>query len=286
MTIAFLRRPKLGRTSVKEIVRLMRTPDVVGVRHDRDRMPANVTRVIRWGCTADVGVRDVINTSAAIHEVNDKLNFRRKLDAISLCSKTWFSERQLREYVMNNNGLMPPVVVRPSHHAQGKNLHVCRTPQELAAAVARYPDNGYYINKLVDKVAEYRVAVVQGRAVWIAKKTPGNPQDVAWNVARGGRFDNVRFQDWPLKAVKKSIEAFNLSALDFGGVDVMVDADGECYILEINSAPSLTSPYRQECMAKAFDWMIQHGKQRIPLVADKGGYTKFIHPAIDGNARL
>ena len=107
---------------------------------------------------------------------------------------------------------------------------------------------------------------------------------MAWNVARGGRFDNVDWGDWPLKAVKTSIEAFNLSSLDFGGVDVMVDGDGGCYVLEINSAPSLTSPYRQEKMALAIDYMLEHGKERIPLTTERGGYRKFIHPAVSADA--
>ena len=83
-----------------------------------------------------------------------------------------------------------------------------------------------------------------------------------------------------------AIEAFNLSSLDFGGVDVMVDADGEVYVLEINSAPSLTSPYRQECFAKAFDYIILNNKERIPLIDGRGGYTKFIHPALEPKAKL
>jgi glutathione synthase/RimK-type ligase-like ATP-grasp enzyme len=127
---------------------------------------------------------------------------------------------------------------------------------------------------------------VQGRAVAVAQKTPSNPDDVAWNVAQGGRFDNVPWDSWPLQAVRKSIEAFNLSELDFGGVDVMVDAEGKAYIIEINSAPSLTSPYRQECMAKAFDYISEHGKERIPLVEERGGYRKFIHPAVCERAVL
>jgi glutathione synthase/RimK-type ligase-like ATP-grasp enzyme len=127
---------------------------------------------------------------------------------------------------------------------------------------------------------------LSGRAVWVAEKTPANKAEIAWNVAKGGRFDNVRWNNWPLKAVKVAIEAFNLSSLDFGGVDVMVDKDGDVTVLEINSAPSLTSPYRQECMAKAFDYMLEHGKDRIGLVEEKGQYLKFIHPAIDKQAKL
>ena len=129
-------------------------------------------------------------------------------------------------------------------------------------------------------MSEYRVFVVQGRVACVAQKTPANPDAVAWNVAKGGRFDNVRWNDWPLKAVRVAVEGFKLSSLDFGGVDVMVDAEGDATILEINSAPSLTSPYRQECMAKAFDYILENGKDRIHLIEERGGYLKFIHPAL------
>jgi len=139
---------------------------------------------------------------------------------------------------------------------------------------------------IIKKVAEYRVFVVQGRVVSVAEKTPSNPDDIAWNVAQGGRFDVVSWDNWPLQAVRKSVEAFNLTELDFGGVDVMVDADGKAYVIEINSAPSLTSEYRQQCMAKAFDWIATNGKERIPLISEKGGYRKFIHPCITDRAIL
>ena len=68
------------------------------------------------------------------------------------------------------------------------------------------------------------------------------------------------------------------------GTPIMIDADGNCYILEINSAPSLTSPYRQQCMAKAFNYIVANNKTRIPLTTSRGGYKKFIHPAICNEA--
>ena len=164
-------------------------------------------------------------------------------------------------------------------------MFACNTIDEVAAAVGRCGDNPY-ISKFIPKVAEYRVFCGQGRAICVARKTPANPNDVAWNVAKGGRFDNVRWDDWPLKAVKVSLQAFALSGLDFGGVDIMVDKQGECYVLEINAAPSLTSEYRQKCFARFFDYVITNGKETIPLVKEKGGYSKFIHPAIAENARV
>ena len=283
-----LRRPKLGRTSCKEIAKFMESTDARRCDWPKFRKlftkPQIPGYLFRWGCTANIpDGYAVVNTSEAIHQVNDKTSFRVTLDDAELCPPTWFS---LIEFTNNLDGRAKyPVIVRPKKHAQGKMLFLCNNYDELVVACNRC-GAGYYISEYIPKVAEYRVAIVSGRAVWVAKKTPADPAAIAWNVARGGRFDNVSWGDWPLKVVKIAIEGFNLSKLDFGGVDVMVDAEGKCYILEINSAPSLTSPYRQECMGKAFQYIIANGKDRIPLIEAKGGYLKFIHPAVAADAKL
>lgn len=282
MTVIYRRR-KLGRTSCREIKKSMTSPNVIISRSDRPfPAPEGHALAIRWGCTGTIPIRNVLNTAEAIHEVNNKIVFRRKLEAAELCPKTWFDYSPENRFVF-------PLIVRSAKHAQGRNLVVVNNQEELETACKKFlrgPTRGFYISEIIDKVAEYRVFVVQGRAVCVAKKTPSNPEDIAWNVAQGGRFDNVLWGDWPLKAVRIAIEGFLLSSLDFGGVDVMVDANGQCYILEINSAPSLTSEYRQQCFAKAFDYIIENGKERIPLIGRRGGYRKFIHPAITNTAYL
>jgi glutathione synthase/RimK-type ligase-like ATP-grasp enzyme len=253
------------------------------VRSDAAVLPPD-DLYIRWGCTANVPAKKVLNTAKAIHEVNDKAAFRLLCAENKLAPPSMLLS-QVEENDITWKGLSYPVIVRPEHHAQGRNIYKCDNDAELKAAYHKVNTEGY-ISNYVDKEAEYRVAVVQGRAVWVAKKTPADPNAIAWNVAQGGRFDNVRWGDWPLKVVRIAIEAFNLSSLDFGGVDVMVGKDGSVGVLEINSAPSLTSPYRQECFAKAFDYIIENGKERIPLVKEKGGYLKFIHPALDVKAKF
>ena len=272
-----LRRRKLGRTSCREIARYSTLIGSV-VRNDRDVPVADW--VFRWGTTSNVreGTRTV-NTSEAIHRVANKAGFRKLLNDNGL-APAYYGDNTVGVGALTPEIVAAGVVVRPLAHHQGRHTYLCKTAQELTAAFRACP-NGYYVSKFIDKVAEYRVFVSQGRAVWVAKKTPGNPQDVAWNVARGGRFDNVRFDDWPLKAVKNSIKAMELSGLTFGGVDIMIDDAGECYVLEINSAPSQTSPYRQQCVAKAFDWILsKNSKDVIPLIEAKGGWKKFAHPCL------
>ena len=286
MSTLLYRRRKLGMGSCKGLMEQMQTPVQI-IRNDiaeKNGFPQGIDLVIRWGCTGNIPIKNVLNTAKAIHQVNDKLGFRKTLTQMAdhLAPAT--------RYDRDDPTITYPCIVRPNHHHQGKQLHVCKNWAELRDACAKYPQ--YYISELINKAEEFRVFMVQGRVASVAKKTPGNPKDVAWNVAQGGRFDNVKWNEWPLQAVRKSVEAFNLSGLDFGGVDVMTDGNGQAYIIEINSAPSLPmledgSPtYRQLCMAKCFDWIVNSGKERIALIQEKGGYLKFIHPAVEPKAKL
>lgn len=270
MTAILLRRLRLGKTSC-EGISAASTKGIKVVRHDKGIPDTDL--VFRWGCTATVETNNVVNTAKAIHLVSDKTSFRKILEEHKLCPPTWFTVQDALE------ANIWPLIVRPKTHAQGRNLHYCSTEDALESAV-QHCGNDYYISQYIAKVAEYRVFVCQGRAVWVAQKTPADPTAIAWNVARGGRFDNVRWDSWPLKVVKTAIAANALSGLDFGGVDVMVDDLGHCYVLEINSAPSQTSPYRQSCVAKAFDYIIENGKEVLPLSSRPGGYRKFIHPSL------
>jgi glutathione synthase/RimK-type ligase-like ATP-grasp enzyme len=281
VSIYLLRRRKLGRTSCREMAKLSKTGIRVfrsDVNSHLENLRESPSLVFRWGCTDSIpeGIK-VVNDSASIHKVNDKRGFRKVLGTSNLCPKTWTELDQVGEITF-------PCVVRKAHHHQGRGLHFCRDKYQLARAMQIC--QGGYVSAFVDKVAEYRVFLVSGRVVCVARKHPNSTNGVAWNVAQGGRFENVSWENWPLKAVKASVKAFDLSDLDFGGVDVMVDREGNPTILEINSAPSLTSPYRQACFAKAFDWIVSKGKAKIPLIEEKGGYLKFIHPAVSEDAKV
>lgn len=296
MTVIILRRPKLGRAT-KHVVEKSQYIDAV-IRNDKP-LPQDLTLVFRWGTTSNVPCNNVVNTAEAIHRVNDKAGFRRLLmdawdevqgNSPPLCPHTIFSDSDCTfqgNHIQSDEGwdMSFPLIVRPRVHAQGKKVFLVNNFEELQTAIAKCGP-GWYASEYINKVAEYRVTFVQGRVVWVAKKTPGDPNAIAWNVSQGGRFDNVLWSDWPLRAVRVAREAFVLSGLDFGAVDVMVDAEGRPYVLEINSAPSQTSPYRQECMAKAFDYIVQYGKAAIPVIEEKGGWKKFIHPALTTEALM
>jgi len=127
---------------------------------------------------------------------------------------------------------------------------------------------------------------VSGKVATVARKTPDDPTQVAWNVAQGGRFGVVRWGDWPLEVIKVALKAFSVTSLDFGGVDVMVDGEGKAYCIEINSAPSLpllsdgSVSYRQKCMAKCFKYIEENGLDRFEIPSVVNHWSDVIHPSI------
>jgi glutathione synthase/RimK-type ligase-like ATP-grasp enzyme len=276
--LTFLRRRKLGLTSVREISNFMKKESSF-VRNDKleDFNMENTKFLVRWGCTSNSGVSKgtaTLNKSEAIQRVSDKLEFRKLLNEHKLCPFTFF----------DIESAVYPCIIRPRTHSQGRNLFLAETKEELLEIISKLDE--WYGSELIKKSREFRVFVGSGRVIWVANKIPADPDAIAWNVAQGGKFENVRFDEWHLRSIKIAIEGWKLSGLDFGGVDVIVDENNKAYIVEINSAPSQTSPYRQQCCAKYFDYIVENGKETIGLISSLGGWKKFIHPAISEAAIL
>jgi glutathione synthase/RimK-type ligase-like ATP-grasp enzyme len=286
MRAVFLRRRKLGRTSCREIAGYMRNLAVVC----RAGQPEPVIRhagpvyMFRWGTTHTFfqGNQDVVcvNTPASIHWCADKKRGRLEMQVAGVpVPHTWASWGEWSDSDAFNRG--SAVILRPSRHSRGRHVYVV-APGQPVPVIPWEILQDCYISHKIDKIAEYRVFVCQNRVAWVANKTPGNPDDVAWNVAQGGRFDNVRWGEWPLRVVDAALGAARVSGTDFSGVDVMVDAEGRPYVLEVNSAPSQTSEYRQRCVAECFDYIVENGKQHFDTPSIISNWKDVIHPAVRG----
>lgn len=279
--IILLRRKKHGLESCKGIQAQATTAPFTILRNDKV-WPKDVSIVFRWGCTshAPAGIT-AVNSGSAIRWCNEKRQARLDMQAAGVSvPQTWTSEEFTLLHSLSNT--MPgKYVLRPPKHEQGKLLSH-GTIENIMEDIDLSDYAGGYVSKLIDKVAEYRVAVVSNRVAWVASKTPGNPEDVAWNVSQGGRFDNVKWSEWPMKVVKEALAAAKVSGADFCAVDIMVDADGKPYVLELNSAPGLTSEYRQRSFAKCFEYIAEHGKEHLPDIkwSPRTSWKSTLHPSL------
>lgn len=279
--ITILRRKGLGRGSTAGVAAYAAAHDIPlsVVRNDIGTASPDSSAIIRWGCTSNIphGI-PVFNKASAIHGVSDKRGFRLLLNEHGLCPETW-----------GFLGAVPqdvdfPLILRPSFHSQGKHVILCHNDSQLHEAAKKFPE--HYISRYIPKTHEFRVFMCQGRVVWVASKTHPDPSAVAWNVAQGAKFENVKWGQWIPEVIQNAYSSFILSGLDFGGVDVMWDGK-KAYTLEINSAPSLTSPYRKECTAKALIFMASSiPGWKYNIYPFKHGWKGCIHPAISDQDSL
>ena len=238
--------------------------------------------LLRWGCTTQVpGTYITLNKANAITFTSNKTEFRKHLQEIhpNIVPQTCFKGDII-------TWGMFPLILRHEHHAQGKFLWYCENRETFVENFNDYyntygKNTNYYLSKYIPKVKEYRICFVQNRVAWIAEKIVENLSTIAWNVAQGGKFINVRWKDWPLDTIEKALLAHKESGLFLSGVDIMVDDEGRSYIIEVNSAPSHTSPYRQSCVAKCLSWCIQNMHwDNMPLNEEYNKYRKYTHPGL------
>lgn len=286
MSVWFVRRRNLGRGSVKGMRQSMSVP-TTHFKHWLNKTfgaKEDPSMIIRWGCTAEMPYTGVktLNKVSAINCVNDKRGFRALIGDVlpDLIPPSVFTKEDAQDESLY------PMVLRRAHHAQGKHLWFVSNFNELQERVNVLGEGNWYSSKYIKKVSEYRIYVVSGKVVTVAKKTPDNPDAVAWNVAQGGRFDVVKWDDWPLKACHNACLTMRHTGLDFGGVDIMIDENGKDYLIEVNSAPSLpflsdkSISYRQKAMGQAFEYTYKNGNDWLDIDNEYGNWRDVIHPSV------
>lgn len=247
-------------------------------------LPLETDFIVRWGTTAPVGLRrpepTTINTAQAINETCDKRRFRKELADAGLAPRTWTSVDAFRNDIGNAEF---DVLIRPDMHERSEGIYRAQNVWDVMDAVKKIHGD-LYISEYIHKVAEFRVMVAQGRATWVIEKEPKDKGSISWGCVQDGEFDYVGWEDWNLAAVDNAIRSFNCSKLDFGAVDVIVDANGKAYTLEVNTAPYLTT-YYAETLGKALKYMVEKGKDKLPVNVI-ANWKNFIHPAVSEKAIL
>ncbi len=243
------------------------------ILHTR-RLISNPKILIRWGSQAPVNFRvgHEINTASSIYRASNKALFRKicRLNGVKI-PDTYFpgEEIPVESY---------PLILRPRTHFGANNLWVANSPEELETVPWDYAST------YIPKDREHRFFCVSGKIVCASEKIPEDKEQIAWNHSEGSSFQNLRWGNWPLKAAKESLKAIKITGLDFGAVDLIMKGE-EYYVLEVNTAFSLTGEYQPECLAKGLDYLIDYilengEKVYFPIPEEVNNWRDLIHPAI------
>jgi len=148
-----------------------------------------------------------------------------------------------------------PVIARPQHHCQGRDLHMIHDDEALLEFYIKHPD--YYLAELFVKDKEFRVHCAHGKVLLVQEKplvegvTQANRHitNESWRVVPWSECDEYG------EVLRQALSAVDSIGLDFGGVDVMLDSTtGQVAVCEINTAPSL-GVLGTEKYARYFNWL-------------------------------
>lgn len=212
--------------------------------------PNNGDVIIRWGSRIPFNGEFVsYNTAKAIETcTNKKLSREKFIENGVRCPRLITPQ--------NYDEINPTkVIARPHSHAKGKNFVVLKSKQ----AFLNHYRNGWYYSEFIDKDSEFRVHVVLGKVLGVLQKPRPEDGGEAWNRAING--EAFELQEW--KTVKKDImlqacRAVKALNLDLGAADVLFK-DGEAYVVEVNSSPTLnSSPHITEKYAKVFEFIFRN----------------------------
>ena len=125
------------------------------------------------------------------------------------------------------------------------------------------PDAPLYTKGILNN-GEYRVHVFQGEVILYQKKSRRVDEETGEVITAEGEDADVRnlasnwiYRTGNLNRLDRvealAIDAIDALGLDFGAVDIIMDIDGNVYVLEINSAPGLGNTDTLEAYTNAFN---------------------------------
>ena len=186
-----------------------------------------------------------INNSDEKFKSSDKGYARRLMLASGVpIPKTWY----------NINDSIIPYIARPRHHTYGQNFHQIETQgqHEQLKKIAR---DGWYYSEMFPVDKEYRV-ITWGNEVLCSfrKEIAGlSPKEVVQyrNRNRHGHHPSyLRIETITQEQEDICVAAIAALGLDYGGVDIMVDANGNTVVCEVNSAPTIRAFFAEALKEK------------------------------------
>jgi len=206
--------------------------DYLGIPHGRDTGDTRYDYLIRWGSRSSVRYtpgEDVINSQSSLNANSDKLQSLESLEAGGI---------PVPEYVEDRDEISEafgyPAVGRSESHARGEDINLIMQWRD-----AYLTDGNDYFVEYIPTDLEYRMHVVDGEVIQVHEKrlrSEASNHPFIRNAETGWVFVEPREGAPPDNIATDAVGAMGM---DFGAVDVIRGEDGEHYVLEVNSAPSL-----------------------------------------------
>lgn len=209
-----------------------RLGDYLGIPHGRDAGDTRYDYLLRWGSRSSVRYtprETTINTQSSLRSNADKLEAMRAIDSAGIPTPEYVTDR---DEISETFGY--PALGRSESHARGEDINLIMQWRDAYLTEG----NDYFVEYIPTEL-EYRMHVVNGEVIKVHEKRLRSEADnhpFIRNSETGWVFMEPR-DETPPDSI--AIDAVGCLGMDFGAVDVIRGEDGEHYVLEVNSAPSL-----------------------------------------------
>ncbi|NOT66280.1 MAG: RimK family alpha-L-glutamate ligase [Methylotenera sp.] len=170
----------------------------------------------------------IYNDGKAIERTVDKAMTSFLLHKNGIASpKTWVCES--RDFAHKIMAQHANLVIKPLFGSQGAGVRLVDKKRPLP--MDKFVDGVFYLQSFIKAQHDYRVFVVNNRAVATMRRT-----GETWlhNVAQGAQCESCNEADVLAIALRAAL----VLEIAYCGVDVIRDEDGKLLVLEVNSIPA------------------------------------------------
>ena len=230
------------------VIDLSRDKLELKIPHFTENSPAAFVRGIAGGTLQQITTRlnvlhmlemqgmKIYNSGRAIERTVDKAMTSFLLSRANIATPpTWVCESRSQAHEIITAQLQKTkLVLKPLFGSQGRGIRLLAASSKLPLPMDAHVDGVFYLQQFVesgDKNHDYRVFVINNKAV-AGMRRSGH----GWlnNVAQGAQCEEINDADIFLLAEK----AAKALQIDYCGVDIMRDSNGNLWVLEVNSIPA------------------------------------------------
>ncbi len=178
----------------------------------------------------NMGIR-VYNTSATIQTCDNKAYTHIALQNIVPTPKTHLSPLTYFEHEYEQP-LAFPFVLKECYGSWGAQVYLIQSDEMFRKTLKKIGNTPFVIQEYIEaRGTDYRLYTIGGKVVGAMQRK--NEHDFRANCELGGIATKYTPSDEMIKIAEKASRYLNL---DFGGIDLMQDQNGQIYFIEANSS--------------------------------------------------